>query len=80
MTCCCFCRVLPSSPVAETLRDDLAVLMPYAVEIRYPDDWFMPSAQDAAEARAAAEAVVEWLKKSKPVLFGAHQSGHKGPT
>jgi HEPN domain-containing protein len=64
-------RVLPSSPAAETLRDDLAVLMPYAVEIRYPDDWFMPSAKDTAEARAAAEAVVGWLKKSKPVLFGA---------
>ena len=24
----------------EDLRDDLAILAPYAVEIRYPDDWF----------------------------------------
>ncbi len=39
---------------AEWLREHLALLMPYAVEIRYPDDWFMPSAEDAIEARAAA--------------------------
>ncbi len=62
-------KVLPSSPEAEELRDLLALLMPYAVEIRYPDDWFIPSAEDTAEAREAAEAVVDWLKESKPVLF-----------
>lgn len=62
-------RVLPSNPEAETLRDSLALLMPYAVEIRYPDDGFMPSAKDTIEARAAAEAVVVWLKEARPVLF-----------
>ena len=62
-------RVLSSSLEAEPLRDYLAILMPYAVEIRYPDDWFMPSAKDTQEARDAAEAVMDWLKGSKPVLF-----------
>ncbi len=66
-------RALPSSPEAEELRDLLALLMPYAVEIRYPDDWFIPSAEDTAEAREAAEAVVDWLKESKPVLFEKHK-------
>jgi len=69
--------VLPSSPEAEELRDFLALLIPYAVEIRYPDDWFMPSAEDTEEARDAAEAVMDWLKKSKPVLFEAYESGNE---
>ncbi|MFQ5640166.1 MAG: HEPN domain-containing protein [bacterium] len=55
-------KILPINPQAEQLRDALAVLMPYAVEIRYPDDWFMPSEQDAKEAREAAGRVLTWLK------------------
>jgi HEPN domain-containing protein len=35
--------VLQIDPDAEALRDNLAMLMPYAVEIRYPDEWFEPS-------------------------------------
>ncbi len=31
-------EILPLNPSAEKLRDDLALLIPYAVEIRYPDD------------------------------------------
>lgn len=54
---------------AERLREHLALLMPYAVEIRYPDDWFMPSAEDTVEARAAARVVMEWLKEASPILF-----------
>ena len=34
----------------ENLREILAILMPYAVEIRYPDDWYMPSKEDARKA------------------------------
>ncbi|MHC4443781.1 MAG: HEPN domain-containing protein [Planctomycetota bacterium] len=62
-------RILPSNPEAEQLRDSLALLMPYAVEIRYPDDWFMPTAQDTQEAREATESVVKWLKDAMPTLF-----------
>jgi len=54
---------------AERLREHLALLMPYAVEIRYPDDWFMPSAEDTVEARESAKVVMEWLKETSPILF-----------
>ena len=63
-------RILPLNPEAEPLRARLALLMPYAVEIRYPDDWFMPSRADAEEARRAAGEVLEWLKRLLPPLFG----------
>lgn len=51
------------------LRAPLANLMPYAVEIRYPDDWFMPSLEDAEEARAMVSQVLEWTRRSFPKLF-----------
>ena len=51
------------------LRDDLALLMPYAVEIRYPDDWFMPTEEDAKEAREAVSHVMSWLKSVIPEVF-----------
>jgi HEPN domain-containing protein len=54
---------------AERLRDTLALLAPYAVEIRYPDDYFMPTTQDASEARRAAAEVYEWLKSVCPAIF-----------
>jgi HEPN domain-containing protein len=63
-------EVLTSSPSAEVLRDRLALLMPYAVEIRYPDEWFEPSAEDAREARLAADRVSDWLRMAMPMLFG----------
>jgi len=63
-------KILPSNRAVESLRDQLALLMPYAVEIRYPDDWFMPSEEDSREAR---EAVLEWLRKVRPVLFSAEE-------
>jgi HEPN domain-containing protein len=43
--------------------------MPYSVEIRYPDDWYMPSEQDAREARDAADEVFVWLKNALPEIF-----------
>jgi len=73
-------RVLPSSPEAEELRDSLILLMPYAVEVRYPDDWFMPSAEDAQEARDAAEAAANWLREARPVLFESPESGDGSST
>ncbi len=62
-------KVLEIDSGAERLRDDLSILMPYAVEIRYPDDWFMPSLEDAREAREAVERVLEWTKQVNPDLF-----------
>jgi HEPN domain-containing protein len=63
-------RVLPLDAAAEQLRDALAILVPYAVEIRYPDDWFMPAEEDAQEARDAAGAVLHWLEKVLPEVLG----------
>ena len=62
-------RILPIQPDAERLRDSLAILVPYAVEIRYPDIGHMPSNQDAKEARDAAEEVMMWLRHALPELF-----------
>jgi HEPN domain-containing protein len=62
-------ETLPTDPAAEELRDGLALLMPYAVEIRYPDEWCEPSAEDAREARQSANAVVDWLRAVSPALF-----------
>ena len=62
-------EVLRTSPAAEALRDALALLMPYAVEVRYPDEWFEPSAEDAREARQAADGVLDWLRAVSPALF-----------
>ncbi len=62
-------KILPLNAGAEVLRDDLALLMPYAVEIRYPDDWFMPTAGDAKEAREAVSRVLSWLQTAMPEVF-----------
>ena len=40
-----------------------------AVEIRYPDDWFMPSREDAKEAREAASKVLGWLENVLPEIL-----------
>ena len=61
--------ILPFSVDAERLRDSLALLMPYAVEIRYPDDWFQPSLEDAQEARGAAEQVFIWIQTVLPEVL-----------
>jgi len=62
-------HILPLDPDAESLRETLAILAPYAVEIRYPDDYSMPTEQDAAEARKAAGEVYEWLKSGCSAIF-----------
>jgi HEPN domain-containing protein len=62
-------KILPLDGNAEKLRDHLAILMPYSVEIRYPDNWLMPTEDDAMEARVSADIVMEWLKKALPEVF-----------
>lgn len=62
-------NVLPLNSEAEKLRDSLAILMPYSVEIRYPDDWYMPVEDGAREARDAADKVMDWLENALPNVF-----------
>ena len=62
-------KILPMDQDAENLRDSLAILMPYAVEIRYPDDWYLPTEEDALEAREAAAQVLKWLRNALPQIF-----------
>lgn len=68
-------KILPINKNAESLRDALAILMPYAVEIRYPDDWYMPTKEDALEARQAADQVLEWFENALPQMFHKSQKG-----
>ena len=42
------------------LKDNLVILNDYAVEIRYPDDWFEPTVDDAKEAFELAKEVKEF--------------------
>ncbi len=62
-------RIAEFDSSVEMLRDVLALLTPYAVEIRYPDDLFMPSQIDTMEARDAAERVLSWLEIAFPELL-----------
>jgi len=59
--------IAASIPSVETLRDDLAILTPYAVAARYPDDdGAMPTMEDAREARQCAQHVLDWLRRELP--------------
>jgi HEPN domain-containing protein len=62
-------KILPLNSDAVSLRDSLAILMPYAIEIRYPDDWYMPTEEDAREARIVADHVLTWLEGALPDIF-----------
>jgi HEPN domain-containing protein len=62
-------KILQLDSEAENLRDSLAILMPYSVEIRYPDDWYMPAEDDAREAKDAADKVLKWLEGALPDIF-----------
>lgn len=61
--------LLKIDSTATVLREPLANLIPYAVEIHYPDDWFMPSLEDAQEARDMVAQVLEWTHRVFPRLF-----------
>jgi len=62
-------QITSLDPKAEQLRDTLILLMPYAVEVRYPDDYSLPSAEDTRQARDAAQEVHDWLKEACPEVF-----------
>ena len=68
-------KILPLNSDAENLRDSLAILMPYAIEIRYPDDWYMPTEEDAREARVAAGQVLKWLESALPEILHDSRNG-----
>ena len=50
------------APELERHREIFSVITSYAVEIRYPDDWYEPERQEAEEALKIAEDVVESIK------------------
>jgi len=62
-------QVLELFPRAEDLREDLILLMPYAVEARCPDDTVPLTCEDAKEARAATGRVYDWVRYACPDLF-----------
>jgi len=56
-------RAYLATAPADEIERACVVLNPYAIEVRYPDDQSNPTAEDAAEARQAAEAVRVWIRK-----------------
>ncbi len=50
-----------SDATFETLKDHLLLLNDYAVEIRYPDDWYEPSLDDAKEALEISQKVKTFI-------------------
>ena len=62
-------NVVEYEPLAESLRETLALLNPYSVEIRYPGDELTLTNDNAAEARQAAQEVLEWVKSRYGPLF-----------
>ena len=62
-------KVIEFDAAAESLRQSLALLNPYSVEVRYPGDAWMPSPEDAAEARQAAQEVYDFVRSKLGDLF-----------
>ena len=62
-------KALELDPSADSLRETLALLNPYSVEVRYPGDAWMPTPDDAREARQAAQKVFEWVQSRLERLF-----------
>ncbi len=62
-------NVVEYEPEAESLRETLALLNPYAVEIRYPGDELTLTNDNAIEARQAAQEVLDWVKSRYGPLF-----------
>ncbi|NOY57817.1 MAG: HEPN domain-containing protein [Calditrichaeota bacterium] len=50
-----------SDPAPDKIYDIAGELEGYAVEIRYPDDWFEPTINDAKEAFQNAEKIKSWV-------------------
>lgn len=62
-------EILKYDSSADYLRESLAVLSPYSVEVRYPGDAWLPSIEDAKEARQAAQEVLDWMQSKMERLF-----------
>ena len=62
-------NVFKYEPEAESLRETLALLNPYSVEIRYPGDELTLTMDNASEARQAAQEVLDWVKSRFGPLF-----------
>jgi HEPN domain-containing protein len=62
-------KVVEYDPSAESLRETLALLNPYSVEIRYPGDELTLTIDSATEARQAAQEVLDWIKSRFEQLF-----------
>lgn len=43
--------------------------MPYAIEIRYPDEWYMPTEADDREAKMTVDQVLKWLEHAFSPIF-----------
>jgi HEPN domain-containing protein len=52
---------LSISAVPEAVRAACVILTPYAIEIRYPDDAWSPTLEDAREARDMTQSVCDWV-------------------
>ncbi len=55
------CRKL--NPSFLKLKDELIILNDYAVEIRYPDDWYEPTGVEANEALELAKKIKDFALK-----------------
>ncbi len=62
----CLARKLTSIPVPDAVVSGCVILNPYAVEVRHPDDAWLPILGDALEARKAAESVRAWIQEIIP--------------
>jgi HEPN domain-containing protein len=62
-------EILEIESSADCLYDNLALLTPYAVEVRYPDEIMILTKEAADEARQAVQKVFEWVKNNTPKLF-----------
>lgn len=66
-------------PTVAQLDHELAILTPYAVAARYPEDYFhMPTIEDALEARQCAEKVFAWLQQTcRELVEGRKREVHE---
>jgi HEPN domain-containing protein len=55
--------VLHDSSFSELSEANIALLTLYAVELRYPDDFYMPSLEETKEAVSLAETVKIFVRK-----------------
>lgn len=61
-----YTRVLALEPGIKEHREWLVLLQPYAIDIRYPDAGWMPSREEAFEAREAAGHILKWFERASP--------------